>query len=209
MAVTTMKHYRYGKPKFSDLIGSWISIIVLLLFSITVILLKLPIWLTAFPIILAMIWALVILAPYREQFVLHKDKISVISGKKESEFPLPSELTLVISYADVCPPFAIRTPGGNETHVLKDKYAVSILREMPLDTALETLHRNRLKKYTTSSIQTVFNDSRYIYSFVCDQSLLDELTAERSCLLIIPKTLSEKVSINRGSNVTVHIDSEC
>lgn len=112
----------------------------------------------------------------------------------------------VVSYADICPPLAVRTVVGNQTHILKDKFAVSILKEMPAEVALEILHRNRAQKYTNSNIQTVFDDYRYIYSFVCDQSLFDELIANRECLLIIPESLIGVISFDQNT-INVRIDS--
>jgi len=102
----------------------------------------------------------------------------------------------------------VRTPVGNRTHILKDKYAVSILRETPLDAALDGLHRNGMKKYTSSWVQTVFEGCRYVYGFVCDQAMLDELIADRPCLLIIPESLSGKIAVCSAA-ANVYIDAGC
>lgn len=111
----------------------------------------------------------------------------------------------MVSYADVCPPLTLRTAIGNQTHILKDKYAVSILQKMPLGIAIEALHRNQIHNYTTSIVQRVFDDCRYIYGFVCNQSQIDKLIANQNCLLIIPESLQEKLSVDQ-SIVDVHID---
>ena len=154
----------------------------------------------------AAIWLGIIVVSNCEQFVISGDSITAFLGKKAKTFSLPSELTLVVSYADVCPPFAMRTAVGNQTHILKDKFAISILQKMPVEVALEILHRNRVHKYTTSSIRAVFDDCRYIYSFVCTQYLFDELIANRKCLLIIPESLLGGISFD-PSLVNVHIDT--
>ena len=88
---------------------------------------------------------------------------------------------------------------------MKGKYAISILQKMPLDEALKALHSNYIQKYTNNTIETVFSDCRYIYSFVCCQSLLDELLTNRKCLLIIPESLSKVISFE-PSIENVYID---
>ena len=153
----------------------------------------------------AIIWLGVILVPYCEQFSINSDSISVFWGRKTKTIHLPAEFTLIVSYADICPPLTIRTAVGNQTHILKDRFAVSILQKMPVEFALETLHQSRIQKYTNSSIRTAFNDHRYIFSFVCDQFLFDALVNSKECLLIVPESLSKVIDF--GSSVeNVYID---
>ena len=201
-----MKNRRFGKFRFRDYCISWIAIASLLLFSIASIILELPFLFVIFPTVYAVVWLGVLLVPHREQFVMSSDAITVFLGKKAQTICLPSELTLIVSYADVCPPFAMSMAVGIQTHILKDKFAISILQKMPIEVALEILHRNRVQKYTTSRIRTVFDDYHYIYSFVCTQSLFDELIANRKCLLIIPESLLGVISFD-PSLVNVHIDT--
>lgn len=203
-----MKNYRYGKFNFIDYHMSWVAIAILLFFSIASAILELPILLVFFPVIYAIVWLYVILAPHREMFSLCDNCITVFFGKTTNTISLPPELTLVVSYADISPPLTVRTAVGNKTHILKDKYAVSILHKMPLDTVLDVLHRNHMTKHTMSSIRNVFKDYRYIYSFVCSQSLLEELIEGRECLLIIPKSLLNVVSAD-GKIVDTYIDEKC
>lgn len=200
-----MKNRRLGKFRFRDYCVSWISILLLLLFSIANIVLESSFLLVVFPSVYAIIWLVAILAPQFEQFSMSYDSITVFLGRQTKTVQLPAELTLIVSYADVCPPFTIRTTVGNQTHILKDKFAVSILQKMPVEVALEALHRNHIKKYTTSRIMAVFDDYRYIYGFVCDQFLLDTLTADRKCLLIVPESLSNAISFE-SSIENVYID---
>lgn len=200
-----MKNRRLGKFRFQDYCISWISIALLLLFSIASIALNLSFLFVIFPAMYAVIWLGIILAPHREQFAINSDAITIFLGNKTQTILLPSELTLVVSYADVCPPLTMRTAVGNQTHILKDKFAFSILQAMSVEDALETLHRNRVQTYTTSRIRTVFDDYRYIYSFVGDQSLFDMLIANRKCLLIVPESLSRVIRYE-SSIENVHID---
>ena len=189
-----MRNRRLGKFRFGDYYSSWVSIVILLLFSIVSFMLELPFLYVIFPSLYAIIWIGVILYPHCEQFSISSDSISVFGGRQTKIIHLPAELTLIVSYADVCPPLTILTAFGNQTHILKDKIAVSILKKMPVEVALETLHQNRIQKYTTSSIRTVFDDHRYIYSFVCDHFLFDALLDSKKCLLIVPESLSKAIT---------------
>lgn len=204
----SLKHYRYGKFRFRDYSASWFAIALLLFFSISSIILNLAPIFVVFPIVYAVAWLWVILAAHREQFVIRNDYITIFRGKTTHTIELPTDIALVVSYADICPPMTVRTAVGNKTHILKDKVAVSILQKMPADDILEALHRNHIHRYTVSSIRMVFDDCHYIYSFVCTQSLLNELVANRKCLLILPESLSKAISVN-SCFVNVHIDARC
>lgn len=203
-----MKYYRYGVFRPGDYCMSWVGMVVLPFFSIASIVLDLSFLLVIFPTVYAMAWLWVILAPHREQFVICNDSITALFGNKTHTIILPSELTLVVSYADICPPLTKRTAVGKETHILKDKYAISILQKTPVDVAIEALHRNHVQTYTTSIIQTVFDDYRYIYSFVWNQSPFDKLIANRKCQLIIPESLVGRIPVD-PSIMNVHIDMGC
>ena len=205
-----MKYYRYGKFRFSDHYEYWFIIVFFLFLSLSCILLDLSLVLTAFPLILAAVLLWSILSPQCEQFVLCNNAISVLRGKKTHTIHLPPELTLVVSYADICSPFAIPTAPIKKIPILRDKFAVSILQKMPVDTVLERLHRIYIEKYkyTTSSIQVSFDDYRYIYCFVCNQSLLDELITNHKCLLIIPESLLGVVSVDPNT-ADVYVDKGC
>ena len=200
-----MKTRRLGKFRFGDYYTSLFSIVILLLFSTASIVLELSFLFVFFPSVYAIIWFGAILVSHCEQFSINSNSISVFWGRQTKTINLPVELTLIVSYADVCPPLTIRTAVGNQTHILKDKFAVTILQKMPVDVALETLHQNRIQKYTTSSIRTVFDEHRYIYSFVCNQFLFDALIANRKCLLIVPESLSKVISFE-SSIENVYID---
>ena len=191
-----MKQQRYGRFNPSDYWESWFGIIILFGFSTASLILDISVLFAIVFAVYALIWLLAILLPNCERFIISNDSVFVSKGIKMSKIALPSELTLVLSYADICPPFAMRTPLGNQTHVLRNKYAVSILRKMPLETTLETLHQNHLQKYTISTIETAFGGYCYIYSFVCSQFLLEKLVAGRRCLLIVPESLLHEISLD-------------
>ena len=203
-----MRNRRYGKFRFGDYTASWEVIALWLLFSIAALALALPRWMAVLPAVFAAVRLWAVLSPQRESFILNRSSVTVFRGRKSRTVDLPSDITIVVSYADICPPLTVRTPVGNRTHILKDKYAVSILRETPLDAALDGLHRNGMKKYTSSWVQAVFEGCRYVYGFVCDQAMLDELIADRPCLLIIPESLSVKIAVSSAA-ANVYIDAGC
>jgi hypothetical protein len=203
-----IKYSRYGKFRFSDYYLSWITIVFFGLFSILFIVFDLNPVFSIFSMGYAVFWLWRILYPQREKFMIQKDQITVFKGKRISTIELPLELMLVLSYADVCPPFAVRTSVGNPTHILKDKISVSILTKMPVDSVVNTLHQNYIQKYTMSRIQSVFDDFRYVYSFVCNQDMLNQLFVGRKCSLIIPKSLKELISFD-SNIVDVYIYDRC
>lgn len=187
-----MKYRRYGKFRFNDYCFSWTGIITLLLFTIFSVILDLSFLFIVFPMICAIIWLLAILLPNCERFSISEDSLLIRKRGKEQKITIPAELTFIISYADICPPLTIRTPIGNQTHILKNKYAISIFEKMPLDFALKCLHKNYIRKYTTSTIKISFDEYRYIYSFVCEYEILNKLLENRNYLLIIPESLSKR-----------------
>ena len=191
-----MRYRRYGEFRVGDYLGSWFGIAVLLVLAIASVLLRVSIWYVFIPIVFSIVWLVFILVPNFECFVLHKDSITAFLGKRRRVIAIPRKVTLVISSADICPPFAIRTACGKQTHVLKNRYAVSILYEMPLEATLEVLHKNYVQEYTTSMIKAYFEEYRYIYSFVCNQELLKALMVGREGILIIPESLQGELTLN-------------
>lgn len=200
-----MAYSRYGKFRFGDYWGSWLAIIVYLAFVAMSVKLDISIWYCFVPVACAVVRLWAIIAPNCERFAIGEDAITVSKWGKKQVIALPPQLTLVISYADICLPLATQSAFGNQTHTLKDKYAVSIIRKMPLHCALARLHGFYMRKWTTSAIQSVFQEYTFFYSFVCNQTLLEKLLANRDCLLIVPESLSEKVSVD-ASMANVYID---
>lgn len=201
-------YYRYGKFKFRDVWVSFLVIAIWMFCSVVCIVLKMSLIFSIILMFFALIRCLTILLPYREKFDLLADSIIVYKGKRKKEINIPKEITIIVSYADICPPFAVRTMDGNQTHILKDKYAVSIIENVSIDDALEAVHRAYIQKYTTSTIKSVFPEWRYVYGFVCEQQMLDKIISNRKCQIIIPRSLAEKISINPDV-VKVYIDDKC
>ena len=200
-----MRNRRLGKFRFGDYYSSWVAIVMMLLYSTASIILELSPLFVFFPLLCVIIRLVAIFVPHCERFTINGDSISVFRGRQTETIRLPEELTLIVSYADVCPPLTIRTAVGNQTHILKDKFAVSILKKMRLEDTLELLHRNCMRKYTISSIRNAFDEHCIYYSFVCNRFLLDALIDNKKCLLIVPQSLSMVVPFESMFE-NVHID---
>lgn len=201
-----MAYSRYGKFRFGDYWGSWLAIIVYLTLVAMPVKLDISIWYCFVPAACAVVRLWAIIARNCERFAIGEDSITVSKWGKKQVIALPTQLTLVISYADICPSLATQSAFGRKTHVLKDKYAISIIRKMPLHCALARLHGFYMRKWwTTSGIQDIFQEYTFFYSFVCSQTLLEKLLANRDCLLIVPESLSEKVSVDSGK-ANVYMD---
>lgn len=205
MGGISIEYRRYGNFRLSDYIATWIGIAVLLTFAIAGYILELPIIIVVFPLIYAVITLWAIISPNCECFSIDGSVITARKGKKVQKITIPAELTLVISYADISPPLVKRTAIGNKTHILKDKYAISVLRKMPIESTLVCLHRNHVLKYTTSMIKDIF-EHQFVYSFVCNQTLLDNITQNKECFAIVPESLVDKIPAI-SQKINIYIDS--
>ena len=201
-----MKYRRYGKFRLRDYTSAWLAIVFLFILVVVGFLTDTQFYLLIWPLLLLMIMAWSIYKPNNERFMISGDTITIIQGRKEQKISIPSEPTLVVSYADVCPPLAKRISYGNQTYMLKGRYAISILQKIPLETALMRLHQNYARKYTTSTVEECFDEHLYVYSFVGNQEILDKLLANRNCRIIIPETLLNQISIDLHQ-INVHIDT--
>lgn len=200
-----MKYRRYGKFHFRDYTSAWFVVVFLFVLVVVGFLTDTQIYLLIWPLLLLMIMAWSIYKPNSEHFLISGDTITIMQGRKEQKVSIPSEPTLVVSYADVCPPLAKRMGYGNQTYMLKGRYAISILQKMPLETALVRLHQNYTRKYTTSTVEACF-DEYLVYSFVGNQEMLDKLLSNRNCQIIIPETLLNEISIDLHQ-INVHLDT--
>ena len=202
-----MKYKRYGKFRFYDYISTWLVIIFLLVLVVTAFLINAQFYLLFFPLllILSMVWS--VYRPNSEHFLIYGNNISIMQGRNKRTVSIPNEITLVVSYADICPPFAKHIGCyGNQIYMLKGRYAISILQNIPLKTVFERLHQNYTQKYTNTTVEECFEKHLYVYSFVGDQELLDNLISKYNCQIIIPETLLNKVSVDlRQENI--HVDA--
>ena len=205
--VTIMEYKRYGKFRMRDYLSAWVGILVFLwVFLLGVIVNEID-YLLVFPIIGLLIMAGSVYAPNRESFSIVGDTIIARTLTKKREIAIPSEPTLIVSYAGIHPSSAVgkRVSGPNDYYTLRDKYAVTILQKMALEDVLPRLHPKYAIKYDNGTIEQFFDDDCYCYSFVYDQDLLDKILQNRNCLLIIPESLKEKV-ISREEPENIYID---
>lgn len=217
-----MLNCRYGKFNPGDHMGLWVYIGFTLILSagcIYYIVLGISV-LSAVGCLIALnaltlVYLLIIILSYRERFSIENGVITVQKGRKTSKTVIPDEVTVIVSYAEICNGFLSGSPQRNKIHIMKDKYAVTLLQKTVPDFVFERLHgdlmRMRKYKYTTNIIKNwLFEPWRYIYSFVCDEELLNKVLAGRSCLLVIPESLREKVHLSddiiADGKVEVYID---
>lgn len=202
-----MEYKRYGKFQTKDYCASWIGISLLFVLGIACLSFDLFIFATI-PIIYALIWISTIIIPNNEKFKIDGNNIIVIKGKSIKKIHIPDKIILVFSYIDICPPLARRTAIGNETHILKDKYAVTVLSQLSLDAVVKRLHANYIQRYTTSTIKASIDEFYYIYSFVCNEKVFKELIENRETQIILPGSLAQSVSY-LPQDVEVYKDIDC
>ncbi len=195
-----------GNFRFADYIGSWVGIALYLIFTILVFFVDLSHFFALFAVIMAGFTLFSILLPHRESFSIENHTIHIKRGKKAHEIVLPERFLLIFSPIDLAPPFGQKSATKNGTHILKGQYGVTILHPMPTDKALERLHRGYLREFTTCSIQECFGGSQIIYSFACNEELLQKLLAYSDTQIIVPKRLNETLGLD-GKNV--YIDTKC
>lgn len=189
---------RLGTFRFADYTSSWFAIIFMFMFSAASFTLQISLFLSILPCIYAIIRAFVILYPYLETFSIDDGCITVICGKSMQEIQFPERPVLIISYTDVCPPLAVRTVDGNQTHILNGKISVTILQGLSLPCVLEQLKGSHIRPQTVSTIRNIFDDTHYVYSFVCDQALYDQLVENKPCTVIVPKALAQTLCFKQS-----------
>lgn len=202
-----MKYHRYGSFRFSDYWSSWTVILVFLFFSVSGAALNFSTIFIIFPLFLILIRLGNIIIPHSERFYIQDNRITISFLKRKRTVAIPPNSVLVISLADIAPPFAVRTATNNSTHILKEKYAVSIIQDIQVDGVLKELHHFTIKQYTMTVIQNRFKAYQLVYSFVCTQDILDQLTQGKECSVVIPQSLYQK-EIFDFRNMNVVVDDE-
>lgn len=139
------------------------------------------------------------LLPYTEKFNIENNVFHIKTLTSHYQIELPNKIILLITEAGV------NEATSYQTTVIKNQYAISILRDMPLSIILELLHEKHRPHYGYSN--TIFENgyeySRYfIYSFVLNQELLDKILNCADCLVIIPESNKKVLSdINISAQV--------
>ena len=190
-----MPHRRYGKFCFRDYYPTWFGIIFLSAMIIAAFCLDISPVLSGYAgiLIIIMLWS--VFAPHQERFSISGSHITAMKRKKTCQIDIPERITVVVSYADICPPLTKRAVVGNTTHILKDKYAITLLERITMEDALEHLHRDHMYEYTTNMMEDLFG-CKYLYHFVGNQELFDYVCRNRDCIVIIPESLADKIFTN-------------
>ena len=202
-----MYYRRYGSFRIRDYFGNCIAVLLYLVLAVVTIT---DDWAWFFSIFFSILVALTVydtIAPYREHFLIDNNHITVRTGKKQRNIALPSGFIVVLSQADVPAPSSMISHPIGKTYWLKDKYAISLLQNAPLEFVLEKLHKHRVKTYTNSTVESEFNHSNclFIYSFVCDTVLLKNVLQKNPALVILPQSLSSRLHLV-SEETAVYID---
>ena len=199
---------RYGKIRFGDI---YQIIIVTLLFGIMgagCIIFNRSVVLIGLIFTFITVHIVLLISTLLEKFSVEQSSIITYHFGRKKVIEIPNELLLIFSYADLCLPFRVRTAIGNETQILRNKIGVSILKSIPVSAALDAVHRNGIKYYTTSSVKCAFDEYLYIYSFVCDEGDIEDLIKDKKCTVIMPKSFSGKINI-KSDLAEICIDDNC
>lgn len=198
-----MKYRRYGKFNVSDYLLSWVAVGIWLCCAIMIKIFDFH-WLylcLSCVYGIATLWC--IFSPHRESFFINKDCIVSTIGNKKREIKLPAEIIIVVSPADICPPFATRTAISKSTHILKGKYAVTLLSQITMEDVINSLHDPWIGEYTTSMMEPIF-EPHFLYSFVCNRDLLEKVIAGRKYSIIVPSALLDIIDFE--GSVAIHVD---
>ena len=137
-----------------------------------------------------------IIKPHSERFIVQDNTILIRQGRRNRLITIPEEPTLIVTYSDVLTPIGKRIGEARGAHMLKGRYSITILQKSLLVDVLNSLHRKYVFRYTNSMIEMMYEGRGFIYSFVCNQALLEKLVSGRKCLLIIPASLVDQISLD-------------
>lgn len=199
-----MNYYRYGKLSFSDLGLVWFVCAFLFLLGGTAIVFSIIDFLSGdlallgvFLIVFTFVFFFSIFKKTKEQFFIEKNVLSILNFGKRRDIILPSCITVIIAHADFMPPLATRSPSAlhmRQTIALNDRYEAILLEGSLEEDIIPVLCRYH---YSSSHIEEAF-ENRFIYSFVCNQEILDSLLMHSECNLIVPYSLSKRLIINKS-----------
>ena len=223
-----MKYRRYGTFRFKDYWACWLGIVCFSLFLVFSILTynmgtdltSILVLIVSLLCLLYLLWG--IFSPHHEFFLLYGDKIIAHKGRTSVNIPLPSQLTIVISLADLWLPLS-RKMGisivGKDSIILKDKYAVTLLLPSSADFVSEGIGPTITRRYSTtyatphqkgslpqlyaSTVESAF-PHHFLYSFVCTPSFLNSFLQGRNCLIYMPSSLSDIFPL--PPEIPVHVD---
>lgn len=183
-----MKYRRYGKIRLKNHLSNCFFDLFFLLFGIAGIAIGTSKTSSVVFIGIAIFDVIHTSIPYREKFLVNQETVIVYKKRKNKSIHIPSKVTVVISYADMCTDLAKRVTLYNSTYMLKGEWAISLLKDVPLEKVIERLHRKGAWRYTNCWVEELLKQY-FVYSFVCNQSMLEDILRNKDFTLIIPETL--------------------
>ena len=191
-----MKYTRYGKIKLKNHLSNCFFDLFFLLFGMIGIVNEISIICGIIFVSIAMFDMIHTLLPYKEKFLVNQDTIFVYKNRKIKSLKIPSKVIVVISYADMCTDLAKRVTLYNSTYMLKDDFAISLLKDISVEKVVKRLPDNRAWRYTNCWVEHLLNQN-FVYSFVCNQSMLEEVLQNKNYSLILPETLLHKIDTKK------------
>lgn len=184
-----VKYRRYGKFRFKNHAGNLIVLTCGFLLAVACSFIDADILPCCF-ILGAMLGLspLLILRPYFEWFSIQEHSICTYQRGRTSEIELPENCTLVLSNASL-------GFQASRLYRLKDRYAISILRVIPTEKVLETLHTYYAQNYTNTTIERDF-PAYFVYSCVYDREILAQLLEQGAARIIVPAKLADRFDLS-------------
>ena len=201
-----MKNYRFGKITLLNYLKMTLfPFVISILITVCCVVAESPFWYALPFLCISVFYVASVLHRTREQFLITDEEIIVYNGRKERIIPLPKQMVVIVSYAEIISSLESNSIYIDKTFVLKNRFAITILQSITKDETIELLKKSLIKEHTTRTLENVFYGYRYVYSFVFDDFLLDKLIANKNAEILVSQSLFDKVKISRdGVNVCVY-----
>lgn len=199
-----MKYRRYGKIRLKNHLSNCFFDLFFFLFGILGIAVGDSAMSGVVFIAISIFDVIYTLIPYTEKFTVNKSNFMVYKGRVTKEINLPAKMTVILSYADMCTDLAKRVTLINQTYMLKGEWSISVLEDVSVEKVIKQLHAKGAFRYTNCWVEEKLKQN-FVYSFACNQSILEEVLSDKSFTLIIPETLSHMVNIKK-LNGDIYID---
>ena len=201
-----MKNYRYGKITLLNYLKiMFFPLAVSVFITASCIAFGFSLWFALPFLCISVFYVASVLHRTREQFLITDEEIIVFNGKKKQVIPLPKQMVVIVSCAEIISSLESNSIHIDKKFVLKNRFAITILQSITKDETIELLKKSLIKEHTTRTLENVFYGYRYVYSFVFDDFLLDRFIANKNAEIIISKSLAEQIDIlTDASNVYIY-----
>ena len=201
-----MKNYRFGKITLLNYLKMTLfPFVISILIIVCCVVAESPFWFALPFLCISVFHVASVLHRTREQFLITDEEIIVYNERKKRIIPLPKQMVVIVSYAEIISSLESNSIYIDKTFVLKNRFAITILQSITKDETIELLKKSLIKEHTTRTLENVFYGYRYVYSFVFDDFLLDKLIANKNAEILVSQSLFDKVKISRdGVNVCVY-----